>query len=156
MAREHGLRVVVVRPFNLLGPGLGPHYLAAALCDRLRQAKAAGLSGPLSVVNGQATRDWVDVRDLADAVVRLALHAPPRPGRLGLYNVASGRETAVLTLADFLCRLAGDFHAVDLGRAGSRSDIDRSCGDATRLRTAIGWAPRIDWRQSLRDMWAAI
>jgi GDP-4-dehydro-6-deoxy-D-mannose reductase len=153
LARDRSLRVLIVRPFNLLGPGLGPQFLAASLCERLRRAREQGHRGPISVPNGHATRDWVDVRDAADAVVRLALDAPPAPGSVGLYNIATGEETAVLALADHLCRLEGDFHAVNAGPAGSRSGIDRSCGDATRLRAATGWQPRISWQQSAEELW---
>lgn len=152
MARDHGLRVHVVRPFNLLGPGLGPHYFAAALCERLRQMK----SGAVPIVNGRATRDWVDVRDVADVVVRLALDAPPTPGQVGLFNLATGRETAVLKLAEYLCRLAGGFHAVDAGEGESRSAIDRSCGDLSRLRAVLGRGLETPWEESLRATWRGL
>jgi GDP-4-dehydro-6-deoxy-D-mannose reductase len=152
-AAEHGLRVHVVRPFNLLGPGLGGQYFAAALVERLRALRRAGAAGSVPIANADATRDWVDVRDAVDAVVRLALDAPPVPGTMGLFNLATGVETTVLELADAVCRLAGDFHAVAGDVEPSRSAIARSVGDAARLR-ATGWAPRIGWRNSVRDLWA--
>jgi GDP-4-dehydro-6-deoxy-D-mannose reductase len=153
MAHAHRLRVHVVRPFNILGPGLGNHYVAGALLRRLRELKKAGKSGDVPIVNGSATRDLIDVRDVVDAVCRLALDAPPETGEVGLFNIATGQETPVLELAAHLCQLAGGFHAVDAGAANSRSAIDRSCGDASRLEATTGWRPRWDWRRSLRDMW---
>jgi nucleoside-diphosphate-sugar epimerase len=156
LAHAHALRVHVVRPFNLIGPGLGSQFLAASLCERLVQAKKQGQSGSFPVANGQATRDWVDVRDAVDAVLRLALDAPPTPGSLGIFNIATGVETSVLALAEHLCRLAGDFHATDAGLADSRSAIDRSCGDATRLRSSTGWQRRVPWQRSLEEMWQDI
>jgi GDP-4-dehydro-6-deoxy-D-mannose reductase len=152
-ARDYGLRIHVVRPFNLLGPGLGAHYFAAALAERLRGLRAEGQSGTVPVANGRATRDWIDVRDVADAVVRLALNTSSEPGESGVYNIATGHETSVLTLADSLCRMAGNFHAVNADRAESRSEIERSCGDASRMRARTGWRPQITWRQSLRATW---
>src|SRR5262249_8428706 len=121
LGREHGLRVQVVRPFNLLGPGLGSHYFAAALCERLRQRNQAGEWGPVPISNAHATRDWVDGRDAAHAAICLAMDAPPGPGRIGLCNIATGQETAVLELAAYLCRLAGEFEAVPGERAESRT-----------------------------------
>jgi NDP-hexose 4-ketoreductase len=156
LAHTHGLRVHVVRPFNLLGPGLGSQFLAASLCERLLQAKKLGESGAFPVANGQATRDWVDVRDAVDAVLRLALDAPPARGSLGIFNVATGVENSVLALAEHLCRLAGDFYATDAGSAGSRSGIDRSCGDALRVQTATGWQPRVQWQQSVVELWESV
>jgi nucleoside-diphosphate-sugar epimerase len=156
LAGQHGLRIHAVRPFNLIGPGLGKQYVAAALAARLQQAKLRGRTGAIAIDNGHATRDWVDVRDAADAVVRLALDAPPTAGTVGVYNIATGQETSVLTLAEHLCRLAGDFHAIDAGCAESRSGVDRSCGDATRLRAATGWRPCMSWQRSAAELWDAI
>jgi nucleoside-diphosphate-sugar epimerase len=155
LATERGLRVHVVRPFNLIGPGLGSQYLAASLCERLVQAKKEGRIGPFQVANAEARRDFVDVRDAVDAVLRLACDAAPEPGAVGLYNIATGKETSVLALSEHLCRLAGGFHAVSMGRSNSRSGIDRSCGDATRLTTATGWQPAMSWQQSIEEMWQA-
>lgn len=156
MAAEHSLHIHVVRPFNLVGPGLGSQYLAASLCERLRQAKKGGRSGAFQVSNGHATRDFVDVRDAADAVMALAFDAAPQKGVVGLYNIATGKETSVLALSEHLCQLAGGFHAVDTGRSDSRSGIDRSCGDATRLRDATGWQPAVLWQRSVAEMWRDI
>jgi GDP-4-dehydro-6-deoxy-D-mannose reductase len=153
LAEHHALRVHVVRPFNLIGPGLGRQYFAASLCDRLQRALNARQAGAIPIKNGRATRDWVDVRDAADAVLRLALDAPPTRGTVGIYNIATGQETRVLDVAEYVCRLAGDFHAVDAGSAESRSGIDRSCGDANRLRTATGWQPTIPWQHSVEELW---
>ena len=150
-AERHNLRVHVVRPFNVLGRGVGGHLVAGALCERLWQARTEGRRGALEVANGHATRDWVDVRDVVDAVVRLAIDAPPIPGHLDLYNIATGIETPVLTLADHLCRLAGEFHVVDAGP--DSACLDRSCGDATKVREATGWLPCFTWQESAETLW---
>jgi nucleoside-diphosphate-sugar epimerase len=146
-----GLRVLVLRPFNVLGPGLPGHYLAASLARRVCEAGTA--AGPLAVDNGAATRDFVDVRDVAEATVLAAAHAAPPPGTAEVYNVASGRETAVLAVAARLCTLAGRGLPEDRGPGGSRSGIGRSCGSAAKLRRATGWAPRVPWEQSLEELW---
>jgi nucleoside-diphosphate-sugar epimerase len=153
LAARLGLRVHVVRPFNLIGAGLGTHFFASALAKRLRQAKQRGEHGAIAIDNGAATRDWVDVDDAADAMLRLAFDAPPARGVAEIYNIATGQETPVLELAEYLCWLAGDFHAVDAGSAGSRSGIDRSCGDWARLHAATGWRPTVPWQRSVQLLW---
>jgi GDP-4-dehydro-6-deoxy-D-mannose reductase len=154
-AADWKLSVIVVRPFNLLGPGLPRHYFAAALAERLRQAQATGQSGDMPVVNAAATRDFVDVRDVVQALVQLATRAAPPAGEMALYNVASGQEVPLLAVAQKLCTLAGGRQATDAGSGQSRSGIGRSCGDASRLRRATGWAPRLSWEQSVDDLWRA-
>ncbi len=150
-AVEWNLRVIVARPFNLLGPGLPEHYLAAGLAKRL--LREGPTVAPLPVANADATRDFVDVRDAAEALAVMTERAAPAPGKPCVFNIATERETTVMDIARALCELHGGRSAVGLGAASSRSQIRRSCGDAWRLRRATDWQPRIDWRQSLRDLW---
>jgi GDP-4-dehydro-6-deoxy-D-mannose reductase len=143
------LRITCLRPFNILGPELPTHYMPSAFAARLR---AADRSEPLTLVNGHATRDFVDVRDVAEAICRCAEH-PPQPGVGEVYNVASGIEVRIDQVARYLCALAGGYEVQDCGNADSRSGVSRSCGNAQKLKNATGWRTSIGWQQSLRDMW---
>jgi nucleoside-diphosphate-sugar epimerase len=154
-AQEWNLRILVVRPFNIIGPGLPPQYFATALAQRLRTAMTEGRQGEFPIMNAEATRDLVDVRDVVQAAIGLMSRAAPAAGSMELYNIASGLETSVLAIAKRLCELAGGFRAVVAGPGKSRSGIQRSCGDASRLRNATGWVPRIDWQRSIYDLWKA-
>jgi nucleoside-diphosphate-sugar epimerase len=155
-AREWSLRVLTVRPFNVVGPGLPEHYFAAALARRLLRLRAEGGPAEFPVANLDATRDFVDVRDVADALVALLTVAPPGPGEMAVYNVASGVEVPLREVAGRLGRLAGDFRPVDGGGGGSRGGVSRSRGDPTRLRRATGWVPRQTWQQSVDDLWRSL
>ncbi|MFO0967373.1 MAG: NAD(P)-dependent oxidoreductase [Gemmataceae bacterium] len=152
LASELGLRVVIARPFNILGPGLGPQYFAAAFAEKLRRLQKEGRSGVVPVANGRATRDWIHVGDVVDALCGLGEIRTLR-GAAEVFNIATGTETTVLDLANAFCRRAGVFEAVDEGVAASRSGIDRSAGDSSRLRHATGWRPTRTWQEAVADMW---
>jgi GDP-4-dehydro-6-deoxy-D-mannose reductase len=156
VAAALGLRVCLLRPFNVVGPGTPEHYLAGALAKRLQEGVAGDRSGAFAVNNAQATRDWVDVRDVAEAVVSLLVQDLPQAGCMEVYNVATGIETTVLAVADALCRRSGRFQAVAGSDEPDRSGVLRSCGDWSRLGAATGWRPRISWQQSLADLWDAL
>lgn len=149
-AATWNLRIACLRPFNIIGPGLPEHYLAAALIRRIRNH--AG--GPLSVVNGAATRDFIDVRDVARAVLNIAAEAPPPLGQRDLYNVCSNQEVAVLDVARHLARHVSGLEVVDAGSGDSRSNVQRSRGSADRLQSMTSWRPTISWQQSLDDLWS--
>ncbi|HVS38655.1 MAG TPA: NAD(P)-dependent oxidoreductase [Gemmataceae bacterium] len=150
-AAEWGMRIITARPFNVIGPGLPEHYVAAALAARLRR-QSAEAPRDFAVVNAQATRDFIDVRDTAEALAALA-ESPPAAGEHAVFNIATGVETPLLEMAAELGRLAGGFTPVPAGGAASRGGAVRSCGEASRLRRAVGWAPRWSWRESLADLW---
>ena len=81
----------VARVFNLIGPGLQDRHLPAVLARQFA-AMAQGL-GPALVEAGAltATRDFIDARDAAAAIVALAARGSPGDA----YNVASGVEVSM-------------------------------------------------------------
>ena len=154
-ARQWNLRTLVVRPANVIGPGLGRQYLAAALAARIATLLERGdADRELAVVNAGATRDFVDARDVARAVRLLLTRARPDPGASEVYNIATGRETPVSEVARILGEVAGGgVRITDAGPGESRSDIQRSSCDSRKLALATGWKPRITAERSLADLW---
>ncbi len=137
------LPVAVVRPFNFTGPGQSRDFLVAKLVHHFAHREAA-----VSLGNLQVARDFSDVRDVAAAVALLV------EGRhTGLFNIASGTATPLLTIWDTLVELCAHRPRLLVDPALVRHDeIPRLCGDATRLRQRTGWQARIPLRQTLADM----
>jgi len=157
-AAEWGLSCLVLRPFNILGPGTPAHYLPGALAARLRRRLAEGrLNAPLALLNGAASRDFIDVREVARAIAELLEHYLPKAtGECEIYNIGSGRETTVLELAQGLCALAiPGLRVTDAGAAQGRSTVSRSRAQIDKLHQATGWRPQIPLTTSLRDLWQA-
>jgi nucleoside-diphosphate-sugar epimerase len=98
--------------------------------------------GPLS-----ATRDFVDVRDAARAVVLLATASKAAP----VVNVGSGRETPVRVVLDLLLELAGMPQVRVSCAQGRRTDVPRSCADVRRL-AGLGFVARHELPSTLREM----
>jgi nucleoside-diphosphate-sugar epimerase len=159
-AATNGQRITIVRPFNIIGPGLPDHYFAAALAKRLLKQKAdleAGLATDrtFEVHNPDATRDFVDVRDVASAVHFLLDQHPPKPGQATVFNIATGQETPILEVARHLGNLAGKLTPRAAGQTASRADIVRSSGDPLDLIKS-GWQALIPWQASLNALWQEV
>jgi GDP-4-dehydro-6-deoxy-D-mannose reductase len=144
-AAEWGLRIVTARLFNVIGPGLPERYFLAALAARLRSSQDATF--PLDAF--AATRDFIDVRDAASALVALCDVAVP--GRMEVANVGSGEAIGVADAARRMGELAGGRVPVDSGRAGG---VMHSRADIRKIRTLTGWVPEIGWRESVAAVWA--
>lgn len=149
-ARSYGLDVVVTRAFNHIGPGQDERFAVAGFALQLARV-AAGLAPMLWVGNLEAARDFLDVRDVCAAYVALLEGA----GEAGeLYNIASGTATS---LAQVLRRLVEIAHVpVEIREDPARmrpADIPVSVGDASKLRDATGWSPRISLAAALRAVY---
>jgi GDP-4-dehydro-6-deoxy-D-mannose reductase len=144
-----GLDVVRARAFNHTGPGQEERFVLASFAKQVAQI-AAGLREPrLRVGNLDSCRDFLDVEDVVAAYVALASREVPA----GAYNVASGRARRVGEALDALLRLAGVAPRVETDPARLRP-TDFAAGDASRLREAAGWAPRVAFEESLARLLA--
>ncbi|HET7501318.1 MAG TPA: iron-containing alcohol dehydrogenase [Kofleriaceae bacterium] len=148
LAERHGLRVVWARLFNLVGPGQEERHFFGRVATQLVAIRAGLLPPALELGNLAATRDFLDVRDAADALWLLARHGEP-----GLpYNVASGCETRLTDALALLLEVAGPGSPVEVRSIGQRAgDVARHWGDISRIR-ALGFVPRVPLRDSARDV----
>lgn len=143
-----GLDVVIVRMFNLLGPGQSPDLACSAFA---RQIALAEISEQTEIFTGNlaAKRDFVDVRDAARAFALLA-----EKGAAGqTYNVCSGNAVAIQEcLSEMMLRSKKQVSArVDPARV-QKNDVPVQVGSFQKLHKAAGWNPRIPLNVSLTDL----
>jgi GDP-4-dehydro-6-deoxy-D-mannose reductase len=144
----HGQQVIVVRPFNHIGPGQSPNFAVPALAKRIVEADRRGAS-TIPVGNLSARRDFTDVRDVVRAY-RLLIES----GRTGeVYNVCSGRDVGIGEIADTLLSSVGTTLAFETDSALVRPvEVPVLRGDPGRLVEATGWKPEIPLDQTLDDV----
>lgn len=143
---------VVLRLANVCGPHPSPKSFPGKLLAMLRHAAAE--QQPLSVHIGAARLDYVDVRDVAEAVVRageVATH-----GRV--FNIGSGTAVTMRELVEASVVAAG-FPLEMIRQAPGRQPASLG-GDWTQvdIRMAteqLGWVPRTPLAESLRAAWEA-
>jgi len=150
------LQAVVLRVANACGPGTPPESLLGVVAAHLRrQAGSARAPEPLRVAPLRAYRDFVDVRDVADAVVQAAVSRTDLSGRV--FNVARGTAVGVRDLVERMISLSGLPVAIveESGPAAVRSDAEWQRVDIGSARTVLGWKPERDLDESLRDVLVA-
>ncbi|MEU7900123.1 NAD(P)-dependent oxidoreductase [Nonomuraea sp. NPDC049152] len=126
---------VSLRVFNPVGPGLSQTNVLGRAAGLLREARDDITLGPLD-----ALRDFVDVRDVARAVVAAAF-ADLRGERV--FNVGSGRAVSVREAVGLLARamgFTGGIHEVAAGSDRSGAAPWSQAG-ITRAEKVLGWRP---------------
>jgi nucleoside-diphosphate-sugar epimerase len=145
-AADSGLDAVVARVFNPIGPGVPESSLPGRATRLLRAALDRGDAeielGPLDAV-----RDYLDVRDVATAVLALA---SARRLEHGVYNVGSGRPTLVRDLVRMIAERMGFSGAIgETATASPRSPgVRRQVADIGRIRS-LGWEPAVPLQDSV-------
>lgn len=146
--RAHGQRVIVVRPFNHVGPGQAPTFAVSGLARRIVEARRRGDS-TLAVGTVTTRRDFTDVRDVVRAYRLLMCHAEPG----GVYHVCSGQDVAISDIASRLLELAGTELALVTDPELVRPvDVPVLVGSPSKLRSATGWKPETALEKTLLDV----
>lgn len=146
--RRTGLRVIVARPFPHTGPGQSPRFVVPAFIERIGAARRTRARS-VPTGNLEPVRDFLDVRDVSEAYLRLLERGEPGT----VYNVASGRGIGLRQLFDRIAALVGCSVEPRPDDALARAaDIPHLVGDARRLRAATGWSPRFTLDETLQLM----
>lgn len=123
-----GLDYVILRYSNVYGPRQNSKGEAGVIAIFISKI----LSGEKPIINGSGnqTRDYVYVRDVADANI-LALNLS------GIFNVGTGKETSVNELFDKIVKALGVAVEKTYGQE-IKGEQMRSCIDATKIINQ-GW-----------------
>ena len=130
-AKVYHMPNVSLRFFNAYGPNSRTTGAYGAVFGVFLAQKLA--KKPLTIVgDGKQTRDFIHIFDLVDIVVRVAEN-----GELGeIYNVGSGQETSISTVADII----GGNKVKIPKRPG---EPDRSLADISKIKSHFNWQPKI-------------
>lgn len=148
--KTDALPVVRVRLFNVIGPGGKSNHVASAFARQIAALATGPGQGEVLVGNLDSWRDFVDVRDVAEAFGILI----ERGRRGSVYNVCSGRATRIGKVLHLLIASAGLDGKVRVREREPLPElVPYQCGDVGKLRRA-GWRPRIPLRSTLADLLA--
>jgi len=142
-ARNYGLKVTVLRLFNVYGPGQNPAY--AGVISRFIERAIAGK--PLIIYgDGLQTRDFVHVGDVAEAFYKAIV------GNVtGVFNIASGKPVRIIDLARMVKEIVGG--KVKIKHAPPRKgDIRHSYASIEKAKKELKWEPKKELKVELKKM----
>jgi UDP-glucuronate 4-epimerase len=139
--RSFGLDAVVLRYFNAFGPRQRPDMAFTRIATALASGETFELYG-----DGGQSRGFTYVADVVSATVEAMQHGT------GTYNVGGGTEASMLEAIAILEGVAGRSLDVVEGPPVP-GDQRRTSADTTRIRSELGWEPRVTLEDGLRAQW---
>ncbi|MEW6044794.1 MAG: NAD-dependent epimerase/dehydratase family protein [Thermoproteota archaeon] len=131
---EHNIDCVILRFFNIFGPGQSSEYagVITKFINRIAENKPLQIYG-----DGMQTRDFVAVQDVVDSVHNAILY-----GKNGTYNIASGKSITINELAEFMISLSGKNLKIE-HVAPKKGDIRHSQADITLAKKELRYSPKL-------------
>ena len=137
-----GLQYVILRLFNVYGPGDQPGRWRNAIPN---MSVTLERTGRMLLFGAEATRDFTFIDDCIDVL----LQADRAAGQI--VNVGTGRETHMCDLADRIRRLMGLPSApIDVRASRAWDRVQRRCAEVSRLRDRFGFVPDTPLEAGLR------
>jgi UDP-glucose 4-epimerase len=145
-ARETGVSAIVLRLFNVYGPGeTNPHVIPEVL-EQARQSDTIRLG------NLTPRRDFIYVHDVVEALRRAGSVADVEQAVL---NIGTGHDHSVADIVAALARvIQRPLRAESDPARTRRTDRPRLCADPALAARTLGWSARYGLEEGLRMTWA--
>jgi len=146
--RLHGMECVAMRFGNVYGPRQDPHGEAgvvAIFCQRILDGRALTVFG-----DGEQTRDYVYVGDVANSVFLGATKPLPKAERLDArgFNIGTGVGTSVNELARTLLHVAESRTPIEYAPARAGEQM-HSVIAIDKAKSGLGWSPAVSLESGL-------
>lgn len=145
LLRDEGLDVLIARPFNHIGPEQPEGFFVPDMVKKI----SGSPDGKITVGNISTVRDYVDVRDIAEAY-RLLLLSDKLEDTV--FNVSTGESATGKDILKIISNLMDKpVYPQSSEVPGKFNNPNVSVGDNTRLRRQTGWARRYSLNDSIKD-----
>ncbi|MCH4238521.1 MAG: NAD(P)-dependent oxidoreductase [Clostridium tyrobutyricum] len=142
--KNNNMKIITVRPFGVFGEGEGLHRFVPQI------VRGIILDKDIKMTLGEQVRDYLYIKDLTDAYIKLALSDVPQ---YEAYNICSSKE---IKIKDIPLRLAKVIDCnVDLFKFGKlpyrEKEIMYFVGDNSKIHKYTGWEPKYSIEKGLKN-----
>ena len=137
------LPIVIVRPFNNYGPYQHPEKVVPRFITQALRNEPLTVHG-----DGHASRDWVFVEDVAQAIdAVIAADIGSIAGEV--INLATGRDISVAQIADLVLERLGKPASLKVHTPERPGQVDRHIGSVDKAERLLGWRAATSFEQGL-------
>jgi len=143
---HYNLKIVKTRLFNSYGPGEVPGQYRNVIPNFIYWAMK-GETLPITGT-GDETRDFTYVDDLIDGMLKAGYFQEAVGEAI---NLASGKETKVIDLANMINKLIGNKAGIKFVSRRKWDTKSRLWGSIDKARNLLGYEPKIEFKEGLMN-----
>lgn len=144
------MKVVIARPFNIVGPGAPANVIVGAVLGRVKSALLIDREPVVEIGNLESARDFIAVEDVTDAYLRMVQGESWGE----VFNLCSGNPISVRTVIETLfSNSSRPIRLITQPSLLRLSDPSIIYGDSEKARKAFGFRPNVPLGESLRLAW---
>jgi UDP-glucose 4-epimerase len=146
--QAYEMDITIMRMFNVFGPRQRDVGYGGVISLFVRRV-LSNLS-PIIYGDGKQSRDYIYIEDAVRAYDLVLSHKEPINEPI---NFGSGRETAINDLANAIIDFFGKGREIKPVHAEPRiGEVQRLLADINKARSILGWEPRVNLTQGLKEI----
>jgi len=147
--QKYELPIICVRLANLIGPHMLESFVIPRIINQLAESRKNTLDvHELILHHTKAARDFIDVRDVSNAYIKLFINSKTRGE---IFNLGRNEVITLMEVIEQIKNLFGIKH-LNIIEKYPRVDIDQHLMDSTKIRNSIHWKPKFELETTLKDM----
>ncbi|AQR96986.1 NAD-dependent epimerase/dehydratase family protein [Clostridium saccharoperbutylacetonicum] len=141
-AYEYGVKVSVIRPFNVFGVGQNEKFLIPHII------KQALLEDNIKVKDLTPKRDYIYIDDLIDAII-LTKHSK---NNYNVYNIGSGYSISVKEIIDVVQEILDISKPINCENSFRINEISDVVANISRANLELNWFPQYSFIDGIREI----
>ena len=139
---DYGIKVIILRIFNIYGPGQPNHWLIPAIISQLS-------SGVINLNDRTPKRDFVYISDVVQAF-KLAIDY--QKSEFEIFNIGSGVNYQVDDIVDHVLKLADVKCNVIYRNNERKNEIVETLADISKAKDGLKWVPKTTLEEGLKKI----
>ena len=140
--RDFGVKVSILRPFNIYGVGQKGKLLIPEIIDQLKAGK-----NTIQLRAASPRRDYVNVLDVASGICACVYDT----NDFNAYNICSGVSYSVRELTEIINSCLSKKVSFEFGVSDRPNEVDETRGSCEKLK-ALGWTPSITFEDGIKQI----
>ena len=137
-AKSYGLKVIILRPSNIYGPGQKNSFLIPDMINKFKMKK-------IVVNNLNIKRDLIYISDFVEAIIK----SISLKNNFQIFNIGSGKSYSIKEIIEILKELnKKDFSLINKN-ISSKNQIINTQLDINKAKKILGWMPRWSLKKGL-------
>lgn len=137
---DYGLKSIILRFFNIYGPGQSNIFLISKIVSQLKKGKIV-LDDP------KPKRDFVYIQDAINAYIKAMAYK-----KSGIFNIGSGKSHSVDEIVKKVIEIYGKEVKVKYLQKRRKNEVMDCVADIKKAEKELKWKPNIALEQGLRTM----
>lgn len=140
--KHFGVRVVILRPFNIYGPEQDERFIIPSI---IRQAN----SGKIFLKDPVPKRDFVYIDDAVNAYINALSY---NKADFEIFNIASGRSFSIQEICQFVTKFYDTPIEVHFSGEKRPNEVSDILGNYNKAKELLNWEPTFEMDRGLKKL----